>query len=181
MPYLEDLIAQIKDREKWPDFDRGDFLIELNEIADDAYSKHTIEGYLAALLVYHQLIEESLRLVLRWCEFFMQLQLAPTEYHIKLPKKAMFGQIVEEVRKTIDFDHRDELVALAEKVNGERIQLVHGLTKHESIETLSARAKEIKNLFDGYFVKFDDVRDWFLLVFKDLRKDGEWDQLIEEE
>ena|SRR5438045_308497 len=111
----------------------------------------------------------------------MQLQLAPTEYHIKLPKKAMFGQIIEEIRKTIDFDHRDELITLAEKVNANRIQLVHGLTKHDSVETISGRAKEIKNLFDEYFFKFDDVRDWFMLVFKDLRKDGEWDELIESE
>ncbi|MBL0143767.1 MAG: hypothetical protein IPP91_17090 [Betaproteobacteria bacterium] len=178
---MDTLVETIKDRERWPDFDRSQFLIELNQIADESFEKGSIEGYLASVLVYHQLIEESLRLVLRWSEFMMQLQVAPLEYHLALPKRAMFGQVLEELRNTIDFEHRDDLIAIAERANAGRIKLVHGLTKHKSIDEIAIGAKEIRGHFDDYLEKWEQVHEWFMLAFKDLRKDGEWDALLEDE
>ena len=65
MTYLENIVEKIKDPEKWPEFNRPDFLEELNELADKAVAKKTIEGYLAALLIYQQLAEEMIKLLLR--------------------------------------------------------------------------------------------------------------------
>ena len=74
MEYMRALAAKILDPEKWPNFERADFLDELNGLADAAFDKGTVEGYLAALLIYHQLTDEMLRMVHRWAEFFVQLQ-----------------------------------------------------------------------------------------------------------
>ena len=64
MSYTTDLIERIRDSSKWPDFERPHFLDELADIANQAFSKDTIEGYLASLLIYQQLGEELIRLLL---------------------------------------------------------------------------------------------------------------------
>jgi hypothetical protein len=65
MNYKIELISTIRDSDTWPSFERPDFLDELDEIANQAFSKNTIEGYLASLLIYHQLSEEMIRLLLK--------------------------------------------------------------------------------------------------------------------
>ena len=42
MTYKHELITRIKDLNKWPVFDRPDFLQELNTIGDDAFAKETM-------------------------------------------------------------------------------------------------------------------------------------------
>lgn len=51
MDYLKEIVERIKDYNKWPEFDRPDFLEELNALADNAISKKSIEGYLTAFLI----------------------------------------------------------------------------------------------------------------------------------
>jgi len=181
MSYLRTLIDRIRDRDQWPDFDRPYFLDELNSIADEAYESRSIHGYLAALLVYHQLTEEMLRLLLQYSEFFVQLELAPTEIHFPIPEKAMFGRLIEAAKSAIEFEHKAELLALAQSINRGRIELVHGLTKQETAEVIGEKVEAVKAHFEEFYAKFIDAQDWFLLCFKDLRKDKDWEELLSEE
>lgn len=181
MPYLESLIARIKDRDQWPDFDRPYFLDELNGIADEAYDSNTVHGYLAALLIYHQLTEEMLRLLLEYSEFFVQLELAPIEIHFPVPEKAMFGRLLEVAKSSMEFENKTELLSLAQSINQGRIELVHGLTKQESPEAISQKAQRVKARFEDFYDKFIEAQDWFLLCFKDLRKDRDWEELLADE
>ena len=96
MTYLGSLTTRIKEHSQWPDFYRSHYLAELNTIADEAYESNTVHGYLAALLIYHQLTEEALRLLLQYSEFLVQLNLAPIEIHFPIPEKAMFGRILDD-------------------------------------------------------------------------------------
>jgi hypothetical protein len=96
MSYSETIIARIKNPEKWPAHLRGEFLDELNEIADNAFSKGTIEGYLASVLIYIQISEELVSVLLECCEFFIQLGIFPNEIQFKHGEKRMFGQILNE-------------------------------------------------------------------------------------
>ena len=181
MTYIDQLIQKIKDRDKWPEFDRPHFLEELNAIADEAIESDTVHGYLAALLIYHQLTEEMIRLLLECSEFFVQLSIAPAEIHFPIPEKAMFGRLLDSAKSSIDFENRDELIALAQVINKDRIDLVHGLTKQESLDKVKEKVLRTKAKFDEFFSMFSNSRDWFLLCFKDLRKDNEWDDLLSEE
>lgn len=169
------------DREKWPEFDRPDFLEELNGIADEAIESDTVHGYLAALLIYHQLTEEMIRLLLECSEFFVQLSIAPAEIHFPIPEKAMFGRLLEAAKSSIDFENRDRLIILAQAINKDRIDLVHGLTRQASLAKVKEKVLQTQEKFDEFFSMFNGSRDWFMLCFKDLRKDNEWDDLLSEE
>lgn len=181
MNYFKELIERIKDNEKWPEFDRPDFLDELNTIADEAVSKKTIEGYLAALLIYQQLAEETVRLLLKDHEFFIQLSVFPAE--IKFPSKsnAMFGRIIDDLKNTITLDKsKYQIIELANKLNQIRIDIVHGLTKMADLNHIESKVMEAKRLHDELFDLFDKVHDEFRVIFKDFRKDRDWDDELEE-
>nr|MBL8412664.1 hypothetical protein [Dechloromonas sp.] len=178
MEYLENLVAKINHRDQWPDFDRPYFLDELNGIADDAYELNTVHGYLAGLLIYHQLTEEMLRLLLQYSEFYVQLSLAPVEIHFPIPDKAMFGRLLDAAKSSMDFENKADLLFLAQKINTGRIELVHGLTKQEDSSAINSKAQNVKLLFDEFYTKFIKAQDWFLLCFKDFRKNVEWEELL---
>lgn len=179
--YHHALVERIKDRELWPDFDQPHFLSELNEVADEAWEKQTIEGFLASLLIYHQLAEEMLRLLLRCSEFFVQLQLFPTEIHFPAREKIMFGRVIDALKETIEFENKAEIVRLANSLNDRRVALVHGLTKHSSLDEIKSKAVDIKSDFDALYNAYEETHDWFLLYFKDLRKDGDWNEYFNED
>ena len=178
--YHQQLVARIKDRDQWPDFSEPNFLSQLNDLADEAWSKNTVEGYLAALLIYHQLAEEMLRLLLRSAEFLIQLELFPTE--IKFPARGniMFGRVIEALKDTIEFENKEKIIECARSLNERRVSLVHGLTKHSSVSDITTKAREIKKDFDALYSAFEEAHDWLLLCFKDLRKDKDWDEYFRE-
>jgi len=176
--YLESLIARIQDRDQWPDFDRPYFLDELNGIADEAYESNSVYGYLAALLIYHQLTEEMLRLLLEYSEFFVQIELAPIEIHFPIPEKAMFGRLLEATKSSMEFENKTELLSLAQVIYRGRIEFVHGLTKQEGTQEIGQKVQQVKAHFEDFYGKFVEAQDWFLLCFKDLRKDRDWDEML---
>jgi hypothetical protein len=58
MEYEQSILRRLKEHTvDWCAFDRPEFLDDLNELADECFNKNTVEGYLAALLIYHQLFD----------------------------------------------------------------------------------------------------------------------------
>ncbi len=181
MSYAEAIIARIKDPDKWPAHLRGELLDDLNEIADDAFSKGTIEGYLASILIYIQITEELVNVLLESCEFFIQLGIFPTELQFKHGEKRMFGQILNDLENTISFKDKDILISKCKQLNNLRNKLVHNLTKHTSIEDIKRQSSKIKEIFDSIFEIYDEVYDGFRGDFSHLMRNGDWDEWLEEE
>lgn len=179
MDYKQELINRIKKPDRWPEFDRPDFLNELNSIADDAFEKNTIEGHLAALLIYHQLCEEIVRLILRDAQFFIKLAVFPAEINFPEKKRLMFGQLIEELKSTLSFRKKDELIEKCLELNKYRIDIVHHLTKRTSLSDLQHQVNEAKSLYEEIFDLFEDAHDFFRVCFKDYKKDVDWDEYLE--
>lgn len=136
MSYIQTLLAKIKDAEEgWPHFETPDFLQTLEDVAQEAFAKNSIEGHLAALLIWHQLCEEMAQLLLREAQFFIQLAVHPAEITFRDRRKLMFGQILDALSDTISFDGKEAFLDDCRKLNTQRIQLVHRLTQHSSLPT----------------------------------------------
>jgi hypothetical protein len=181
MTYQKELLYRINDNEKWPEFDRPDFLDELNEIADKSVQKKTIEGYLAALLIYQQLTEEAIRLFLKDHEFYIQLSVFPNEIKFANKSNAMFGRVIEDLKNTVTFDNsKFEIIDRANKINQIRIELVHGLTKIPNLQGIESKVLAAKKLYDELFELFDEEHDMFRVTFNQFRKNGDLEGLLEE-
>lgn len=171
MSYEDDIKHRVRTTELWPDFESSGFLDTLDELAEESLAKNTIEGALASVLIYHQLSEEMLRLLLQSAQFFIQLAIFPAEISFPERKRQMFGHLIKEVRNTMSFTHKDEILELAASLNRHRIDLVHKLASRLTLDDVVSQATAVKEIYNQLFSKFDDARDEFHVSFKDFRKD----------
>ena len=171
MGYEDELITTIRDSSKWPSFERPLFLDELADVADDAFAKNSIEGYLASLLIYHQLSEEMVRLLLKDAQFFIRLSVFPAEIHFPEKKRLMFGQLIDELKGTISFRGKDEFISKCMELNNHRIDIVHKLTKRSSLSNVGTQIAQVKKLYYEIYGLFDGIHDEFRVSFKDFKKD----------
>ncbi len=169
--YELELRAQLSDRTKWPGFEQIQFLEHLNRVADRALTKRSVEGYLAAIVIYHQLTEDLLRLLIRDTQFLLRLSLYPGRIGFPEKRKQMFGEVVRELREGMDFRGKGRLLQLAEQLNSIRIEAVHKLIRRGTLAGMARDARRAKSLFDQAFEKFEAAHDDFAVTFKDYRKD----------
>lgn len=67
--HMDEIIRKVVERDQWPTFEDSAHLSELDAIAEDANAKDTLEGYLAALAIYHQLCDEMAKLLIEDSRF----------------------------------------------------------------------------------------------------------------
>jgi hypothetical protein len=169
--YSQALKRRLQDRTRWPDFPDAEFLDRLDRAAERALAKRTVEGYLAAVLIYHQLVEEIFRLLLSDAQFHVQLAIFPTPIKfIDRPKK-MFGQLQQQLQETLDFPSKDRLLKKSNQLNSLRIGFVHKLTRRASLAGVAKEARKMQRIYGAIFADFEAAHDNFRLIFHDFEKD----------
>jgi len=168
--YDRALCYRLHDSTRWPDFPDGNFLDRLDRVATRALAKRTTEGYLAAILIYHQLAEEILRLLLCDAQFHIQLAVFPVHIAFADRPKQMFGQLQQQLAETVDFWEKDRLIEKANQLNSVRIGIVHKLTRRGSLAGVAKEAKKARRLCEAIFGHFEVAHDSFRLIFHDFKK-----------
>ncbi len=171
MAYEDEILKRLEDPDSWPSFERPDFLDDLNQLADDSFESKTVEGYLASVLIYQQLTEEFIRILIECSTFYIQLRVFPQEYQNRNLNKKMFGQLIQELTQSVIDENIRKIVEKSNELNNTRIQIVHKLTKNDTINQISEQCKSIKSTFDDIWELFDEVYDNYRVTFKDFRKD----------
>jgi hypothetical protein len=175
MTYQQDIIKRLSKSGYWPEFERRDFLSELDGIAEDAFMHETLEGYLGALLIYSQLAEEMIRLLLKDIEFLTQLRSFPNEYHSDEKKiKPTLGDLIGALEKTIDFNGKDMIIAHSQDINQFRNELVHNLTKHTDTELIVQKVELVKDLYFAMLKSYGSAHFRFREEFEKISKDKVW-------
>lgn len=172
--YCREIAERIINRARWPNFDRPNFLSELNGIADDSFLHDTIEGYLGALLIYHQLAEEMLKLLLDDAQFLIQLRLYPTPIRFQQRRRQTFGNLLDGLESTLDFELKSEIIEYARGLNDRRIRLVHGLTRESSAENIAEDVRWIKSSFNLLLEHFLRAHHSFLQQFEAEQSRRNW-------
>ena len=171
MAYKDDILIKLEDPNKWPGFERPEFLDELNELADSSFEKKTIEGYLASVLIYHQLTEELIRILIESSTFYIQLRVFPQEFQDRKLKKKMFGQLIQELNQSILDEKIHIFVEKAINLNSLRIEIVHRLTTSETIKKVKKQCEKVQIIFNEIWELFDEIYDNYRVTYKDFKKD----------
>jgi hypothetical protein len=180
--YSSALLARLRDADQWPGFSNAEFLDELDSIAEVALARNTIEGYLAAILIYQQLTEEMLRVLIDCSDFLIQVAVHPAEIAIRRPKKRMFGQLLGELDSTVRFAGKDEFADACRKINETRIDIVHQLTRRTSVDAIGRQAREVEYTYQQAYAIFDKAYDEFRVDFHSFEKDSrDWDSSEEDD
>lgn len=159
---------------RWPWFSEVTHLNKLIDIAADSYHKHTVEGYLASILIYHQVAEEMVKVLLETNQFFIKAKLHPIEFKSRKISGVMFGRLHEELKGTVDFKFKDGLIQILHQFNALRISTVHGLTDPTTMNQIEGRADEVQHLFSRIFQYFDFAIAWYRENLWLLRKEKFW-------
>lgn len=168
--YHKKIIDRIKNSDSWPRPERGDFLDKLDEVANNSFNKNTVEGYLAALLIYHQLTEELIKILIDCSEFFIQLSIFPQEYIKRDLTGKMFGQLINELKHSVTDNCTKKLITQSQKLNKLRIEMVHKLTISSSLIVVKMQCKQVKEIFDSIFELYEDIYDNYRVTFSKFKK-----------
>lgn len=171
MAYEDDILTKLENSDNWPWFERADFLDELKGLADEAFDKKTFEGYLASVLIYHQLVEEFIRIIIESSTFYIQLSVFPQEYQNRNLKKKMFGQLMQELNQSVLDEETHLLLEKANNLNSLRIEIVHKLTASDTVQKINKQCEKVQAIFNEIFELFEEIYDRYRVTFKDYKKD----------
>lgn len=174
MTYQQDIINRLSQKELWPEFERGNFLGELEGIAEDVFLEETLAGYLGSLLIYIQLIEEIIKLLLMDIEFLTQLKEFPNEYHMRKYDELTFGQIISVLENSIDFEEKEYIISDCREINKIRNDLVHNLTKNQDLDLIFQKVELAKDLYLSVFETFHSAHRVFWRKFETNFENKDW-------
>jgi hypothetical protein len=80
--------------------------------------------------------------------------------------------LVETLSETISFEHKEEFLSACRRLNGERIALVHRLTRHASLTEIMPRVVEVKRVFEQISMIFAAAHDDFRVEFHSFYKNS---------
>jgi hypothetical protein len=170
--YYEKMEAMVVMDEEWPWFKNPNLFSELQEIANTSFQKKNIEGYLSSVLIYQQLVEEMLWVLLKDCQFLIKISLwGRSEIHFKEQKGVMFGRLIDEIKNTIEFKSKSDIVGKCNQLNRIRIEVVHGLVKNGIHMNISEKAASVKNYFEEILNLFTEAHNEFLTEFEKEKED----------
>ena len=173
MDYQTDLLKKMETA-NWPNFQRADFLGQLEVIAGSMFYKNTTEGYLASLFIYQQLIEEMLNLLVKYSNLIVQCSVFPLEINFKENKKGLtLGQVINLLEEGLMDDDMRDLVKISRDFGTLRNRLAHKITSKTSEIDIRKQAREGKKYHDKIFTLFDRILDNYRLILKDYRKNYE--------
>ncbi|KMK93734.1 hypothetical protein [Rossellomorea marisflavi] len=177
MNYTNDLIDHLIDSNKWPDFPA--VIWKLIDMAEKEYEKGTIEGFITSVILFQQIAEESIKLLIRYSNLVQKAQLWPIKLDYSFVEgKLMFGQILSELKRGIDFKNKKKFVKSCTELNQLRIKIVHKLVKIplDEIEKEAACAMELfRTMINSFFGAEEDI----LFLLSDLTRNINWKEFYD--
>lgn len=167
---MNEIVERILDVDKWPNIEFPENLEVLNELADESYNEHTINGMLSATLMYHQIIEAMCMHLLDDCHFFIQLSIYPSTIKYSASPNKMLGVYMKELQDSISFDRKDEFLECVQTFNSIRNEVIHKLRKTNTEQVILDLTK-VKPLFDEIYSIYDIIQDDFRCAFHSYKKD----------
>lgn len=113
--------------------------------------KETTDGCLATILIYHQLFEEMLRLLIR-AQFLIQLAVFPSRIAFRDKRKQIFGQLQQELKDLVDFEGKSRFFGQGRANQRDSSGVVHKLTQRGSLAGLTREARRAKRLYYDAFI-----------------------------
>ena len=160
--YEEEFKRKVLNSALQPSFDEHGYLRGLAWEAETAITRGEISDYIAATIIYQQLIEQFLINLLEWSEFFIQLKVYPIEIHIVSKEELTLGQIIEECnRLCIVFDKKDQLIGQCRKFNKIRRYIAHGMSKGNDENEIFRKTEGIQELYEEIMALWFEAGKWF--------------------
>ena len=172
--HAETLVARLKNPSRWPGIGATEHLDQLQKLASEAKERGTADGYLAAMLIIHQISEEMVKVLIDDAHFYMQLKLYPLPFEPTRAKKGMFGQYLVELKSTVWFQNKKYIVEDVERINKIRNSIVHELAKPEALVAVEKNVSEAWKCYSRLSFLAMEAHMVFQSDFMDMLRDSNW-------
>ena len=172
--HAETLVARLKDPSRWPGIGTTEHLEQLHKLASEAKDRGTTDGYLAAMLIIHQILEEKVKVLIDDAHFYTQLKLYPLPFEPIRAKKGMFGHYLTELKSTVWFQNKRYIVEYVECINKIRNSIVHELTKPEALAAVERNVTEAWKCYSRISFWAMEAHMVFQSDFMDIYRDPDW-------
>lgn len=169
--YERELRKRLADSDSWPAFPNPDFASRLERVGLRALERRSTDGDVTAIVIFHQLAEQMLRVLVADTQFFLVVSAMPTPVTFHEPRRQTFGDVLQRVRFGVEFRRKDSLLSLAEALNNIRNDVAHRLLQRETLAGLRRDAQRARSLFKRIFSIYDTAHDEFRIAFHSLAKD----------
>ncbi len=164
---------KILDRSKWPSIKNASFLNVLDAVADRSYKRKTTEGYLAALLIYQQLVEEIVRMLIWNSEFLVECRIYPFQINFRKHDEKMFRELMRDLMVCVNFPQKQKLLFYCQKLNKIRNLGVHKITQQKNLAEIRKTVKDARIIYSDIYNLFIPARDYFRVIFGQLEKENQ--------
>jgi len=170
--YERKLLSRLANSEAWPGFANPHFAERLERVAVRSLSRKTTEADVTAIVIFHQIAEQMLRVLIEDSRFLIAISILPTPISFREQARQTFGQVLQTLRDGAEFRLKDRLLTLAEDLNVIRNGVAHKLLQRGSLTGLRADARKAHRLFDRMFAIYDDAHDNYRVTFHCIAKDS---------
>ncbi|MCC5801913.1 hypothetical protein [Rossellomorea vietnamensis] len=91
----------------------------------------------------------------------------------------MFGAILKELSRGLNFKYKQEFIAKCNELNALRIKVVHKITKYP-LEELQEEAQNVKDIFENIMALFNIGRNHLLFWINDVVSSVDWEDVYED-
>jgi len=134
-------------------------LEQLLDIAEQIDTS-SIEGALSSVFVYHQVAEESLYDLLELIRFFVDLKLYPDRIQHKPSEGMKLSALIGEIKSSINFMNKEDLIKYADLVNQNRNSFAHDLLKKDSVEAIKKDLDRFMKHFKKMYEALDGTEEY---------------------
>jgi len=179
MDYEEKLVRSVKNPDGYLWWNDSSPLSYLHGIADDSYLKGTTEGFFTAAIIYHQLTEKILFLLIKYSDLFVQAKIYPKKTDTSYKDLDSFGKLVKRHATTVVFSKKSRIIKNAVELNVLRVQLVHTMPELITEDNINSVSRQIHDNFESIFQDWKDAMKWFYDQLDLLKSQAKWQKLFE--
>jgi len=179
MKYEEKLVKAVKNPYGYLGFDDPSTLSYLDGIANDFCHKDTTEGYLAAAVIYHQLTEKILLMLIKYSDLYIQAKIYPEKIDTSYQDLDSFGELMRRHKTTVLFSKKSRMLTNADELNKYRVHLVHKIHALNHEDNIDMVSMKIRDNFEAIFQDWKDPMKWFYRQLDLLSSQEKWQRLFE--
>ena len=167
--YEQKLISRLADSEAWPSFANPEFAERLERVAVRSLSRRTTDADVTAIIIFHQLAEQILRVSI-FDNRFAPGSCLPAPLAFREQPRQTFGHVLQTLRDGVEFKQKARLLVLAEDLNAIRNGVAHKLLQKGSLNGLRSHFKK-ETVVCSVVAIYDDAHDNYRVTSHGIAKD----------
>ena len=158
-------------------------LSSLEGLVEDLLPQNQIPGTnIAAIFILHQLSEELIKIILKYCDLIVRASIFPIKYSSTPSFNDLkYSELIKLLTNTIEFQNKSHLIKKLKKLNDIRNLVGHNLIKEFYNISDDISHSKLKDLYDEIFKTMIKNLEWFSAEIQHLKKRKELQKILEKD